>query len=592
MRRFKMCNVSQSFLVLSAAIACATWTNRADAASWSLTSVKDNTLYEYDPNDYDPNDSETWLHSNGSGNFFSAGRNRKRSEIRRGLLQFDLSAIPAGETVIEGSARLDMYVVDVPTNDPAARSVWLTRLVGLAQPWGEGASATTAGVSGAGSGAPAQANDATWFHASYDPNVHDQTTFTPGGAGFWTQQGALGNAPLDTWSSYGNPAATLESVTGPGFLSSASMESDINAWIQGNATNFGWTVLGDETVEGDKVSSNRGFATREHAFVDFRPTLTFETVSGPIAPMAWDGGDGNWSDNNWNGTNPPITNADVTIDATAADSFVEVTDGVAASPAIHLTVGETGSETLHSELVVRGGNTLEVIGTATADQYGTISVENGATLQTGSAVADSGGSLISGVQGADCGLLDVHSRLSLEGADSVHVDWIPGVGEPSKFGGTYTIARYANGILAGGGTLHDLDAADLKTSNSSGNIGVAYIADVRYAEPDWNGMYEIQVDLHPQKDGDLDLNGEVAFSDLSLLLDNWGIGNTWAEGDIDFTGGVEFSDLSLLLDNWGTELGTPSSSRTGVVPEPGALVMLMMAAAGMLIHRRRRARGA
>ncbi|MCA9311381.1 MAG: FG-GAP repeat protein, partial [Phycisphaerales bacterium] len=49
--------------------------------------------------------------------------------------------------------------------------------------------------------------------------------------------------------------------------------------------------------------------------------------------------------------------------------------------------------------------------------------------------------------------------------------------------------------------------------------------------------------------GDTDGDSDVDFSDLNILLDNWG--TTGPEGDVDGDGDVDFIDLDILLDNWG-----------------------------------------
>ena len=60
------------------------------------------------------------------------------------------------------------------------------------------------------------------------------------------------------------------------------MEADINTWLAG-APNFGWLVVGDETIESDALSSQRAFASREHANVAFRPELTFAYVTSDLS---------------------------------------------------------------------------------------------------------------------------------------------------------------------------------------------------------------------------------------------------------------------------------------------------------------------
>jgi hypothetical protein len=54
--------------------------------------------------------------------------------------------------------------------------------------------------------------------------------------------------------------------------------------------------------------------------------------------------------------------------------------------------------------------------------------------------------------------------------------------------------------------------------------------------------------------GDLDLDGVIGASDLSQLLDQWGVPDA-PLGDIDLDGAVGASDLSLLLARWGEEVG-------------------------------------
>lgn len=265
--------VARSSVVPVLSMLCVILVGRAPCAmaeTASLTAVQDNTLYQYDPSNPD-----SLFNSNGIGNFFSAGCTFSRSQIQRGLLRFDFSGLPAGATVVPGTVQLNLYVLDVPKKDTSPRPFWLVPLTGLGQPWGEGNSLANLG-SGAGSGAPAEPGDATWFHTQYNPPDHDQETFVPGGAGFWPQMGALGNDALDPWTLYGSPDGTAGGANGPLALSSGSMADAIQAWLQNPASNFGWIVLGDETVNSTSLSSKRGFATHEHTDPAYHPQLTFE----------------------------------------------------------------------------------------------------------------------------------------------------------------------------------------------------------------------------------------------------------------------------------------------------------------------------
>ncbi len=294
LRWFRLVRLKR-FLALSGAILvvgvlCQTEARRARAETMPLHPVKDNTLYTFIPGD-----ANNPLNSNGSGNFFAAGRTAKKNQIQRGLIQFDLSNVPTDQRVVPGTARLNLFVVDNPRRDLKSRPFWLVPLAGLDQPWGEAASAANiggGGGGGAGSGAAAEAGDATWYHTIYDPTIHDEPAGEPKpfpdepATGFWPQQGYLGDAPLDPQALYGDPDGWVESASGFWTsLTSSRMESAINDWLKDPASNFGWIVLGDETVEGADSSSKRGFASRENhdaaLGLDFRPALSFQYTSVP-----------------------------------------------------------------------------------------------------------------------------------------------------------------------------------------------------------------------------------------------------------------------------------------------------------------------
>jgi len=164
---------------------------------------------------HDPSDQNSTLNSNGAGNFFSAGRTRSRSQIQRGLVQFDFSSLPQGARIVPGTLELHLTVVDVPGRDTTPRPFWFVALSGLAQPWGEGTSFADINQGGSGSGALATDGDATWFHTALDSNIHDADTFAAGGTGYGSAQGALGGDGLDPAALFGSPAGIAGDSVGP-----------------------------------------------------------------------------------------------------------------------------------------------------------------------------------------------------------------------------------------------------------------------------------------------------------------------------------------------------------------------------------------
>jgi len=179
--------------------------------------------------------------------------------LRRGLTRFDVAAaIPAGSVV----ERVVLAMTEIQNNN-GDRTVSLH--LALAD-WGEGASSSQGG-----GGAAATAGDATWLHTAYDstfwasPGGDFQATAS--GSTLVTQDTSLpiGTARLFTWDS-----ATA---------GNAGLVSDVQAWLDGAAGNFGWLLRGDESVG----STAKRFGSRENAA--FAPTLTvtFRPVPEPAS---------------------------------------------------------------------------------------------------------------------------------------------------------------------------------------------------------------------------------------------------------------------------------------------------------------------
>lgn len=199
-----------------------------------FTPVRDTTIY-----------SDADL-ANGSGTGMFAGGNG-RGTLRRGLIAFDLSSIGPGFEVV--GAELQMTVLR-SANDET--TVSLHRVLAN---WGEGVS--DAGDPG-GAGTSAASGDATWnFRFFGTPSAWN----TPGGdfAGAASTSRTVQGEATYVWE--GQPA----------------MLEDIQNWIDAPETNFGWIVLGDESLR-----TARRFGTRE-ASAEFRPRLRIDVVPVPEA---------------------------------------------------------------------------------------------------------------------------------------------------------------------------------------------------------------------------------------------------------------------------------------------------------------------
>jgi hypothetical protein len=210
-----------------------------------LAPSKDNTLYE----------SLTGALSNGAGPYFFVGRTNQSGPvaIRRGLLAFDLSGVPAGSAVV--SATLELYCSMLPPGGPTpARLVRLHRVLAN---WGEGSS-NSAGAGGAG--ATAQPGDATWLDR-FNP---DSMWAVPGGDFL--------AAPSSTQS-----VGDIGSYGWTGLL----LVNDVQSWLDSPTTNFGWLVSSEEAVPG----TARRFDSRQNSVVARRPLLRV-IYDAPVAVRA------------------------------------------------------------------------------------------------------------------------------------------------------------------------------------------------------------------------------------------------------------------------------------------------------------------
>jgi uncharacterized repeat protein (TIGR01451 family) len=211
-------------------------------SSVTLTSVADNTLYQ------DP----TGHLSNGAGTEMYVGTTKQTSNtIRRAVLRFDLSSIPAGSTI--NSVTLTLH----ESKTAAGAGTQTISAHALTSSWGEGTSnAATGGTgSGQGDGIQATTNDATWLYTFYNTKQ-------------WTTAGG-------DFSSTVSSSTTVNGI-GSYSWSGTGMVSDVQGWLSSAATNFGWILIGGESVNG----TAKEFDTRENVAAN-RPTLVVQYTPPP-----------------------------------------------------------------------------------------------------------------------------------------------------------------------------------------------------------------------------------------------------------------------------------------------------------------------
>jgi hypothetical protein len=188
--------------------------------------------------------------ASGAGPSVFAGRTNAADDgVRRALLHFELADAlpPGGSQTIE---RVALVITNLTESNTAQREYRLHRVLA---DWGEGASS-----SAGGGGAPAEAGDATWLHT-----FHDQI--------FWLHNGGQFD---------GEPSARLV-IAGAGTyrFESPQLTRDVVLFATRPELNFGWILIGDETVR----QTVRAFGSRENPDPVARPVLeiTFRRPAGP-----------------------------------------------------------------------------------------------------------------------------------------------------------------------------------------------------------------------------------------------------------------------------------------------------------------------
>jgi hypothetical protein len=229
--------VTGSFFRKVLSVVCLFGVGTLQAAVVDLPPVMDATLFE----------DEQGRLANGAGQYLFIGltwdENGIENLLRRTVLKFDVSAIPAGSTINYASVSLTIDRVP-PEATPAT-----VNMHRLTQAWGEGAS-NAPGPEGRGT--LAQPGDATWLHTFYD-------------SGSWTAPGG----------DFAQPAVASKAISSSEqplvFESSPALVADVQSWLDTPSGNHGWILLGDEVFG----KNARRLLSRENSLPG-GPLLTIE----------------------------------------------------------------------------------------------------------------------------------------------------------------------------------------------------------------------------------------------------------------------------------------------------------------------------
>lgn len=237
------------FAAIAALIAC--HVGAAGAEVLSFTPLRDTTIFA---------DSDDTASSAGEAAF--AGMTAS-GLARRALFVFDLAAVPAGSRVVSAA-----FSISVDRAAGGEHSMTLHRLLA---DWGTGGS--NGGTNGGGT--QALAGDATWSHRFFGDDARqwrdDDGALVAGGwfAGTASATAVVVGAGRYTWTGGTGSVGT-------------TLAQDVQGWLDAPETNFGWILVGDESVS----RSAKRFASSEASLADLRPTLRLEITPVP-EPATW-----------------------------------------------------------------------------------------------------------------------------------------------------------------------------------------------------------------------------------------------------------------------------------------------------------------
>ena len=210
-------------------------TLQLDAATVSVSAIADTTIQQaYQNNNF------------GDGTTLTAG-DRRQGGATRALFRFDLSSIPAGSTI--NSASLSLNVVGVPAG--GANSVF--DIHRLTSSWGEGNGSDHGGS----------------FALTGDANWNSRQS----GVVAWTNPGGDFLAAVSA-------TRAITSFGSYTFASTATTVSDVQAWVNNPANNFGWILMSESE---STPTSIRRFGARTGSTP---PTLTVNYTPVP-EPSTW-----------------------------------------------------------------------------------------------------------------------------------------------------------------------------------------------------------------------------------------------------------------------------------------------------------------
>ncbi|MGN6370751.1 MAG: beta strand repeat-containing protein [Phycisphaerae bacterium] len=310
---------------------------------------------------------------------------------------------------------------------------------------------------------------------------------------------------------------------------------------------------------------------------------------------------------NLSGGTLDMTGHAIGIGGTAANGFRGNIDHVnmpGAGQTFRLMNLGTSSATAGAGSVADGINGAGV----TMDGGGTLILDGVNTYAAGTTVA-AGTVVAASAEALGSGPVKIHGggtlRLQAGLAVAVQVPLVSFDGGPGAWAGSLDLS--GDKLIVQDGVTHaaslgNLESAAHSVISSTGlpaAFGIAVLDNGVLHRSTFGGVgvNDDSILIGPELLGDVNADGVVDLTDLSTVLNNFGVNEArWTSGNFDGAATIDLTDLSCVLNNFGVRNagGTGGALVLGpgggeaASPEPGSLVIAVAGMAGLLGRRRRR----
>jgi hypothetical protein len=346
--------------------------------------------------------------------------------------------------------------------------------------------------------------------------------------------------------------------------------------LTGNNTFSGGTTLSGSGTLSVGADANLGDPTGAITFDGGTLQITGTTYNSTTRPLYWDsnGGGFNVSDpGNTFTVNSTLSGGGLT--KSGAGTLVLTQGYYTASP----TVISAGT----LQLTTTASNTAGISGA------GNLTVASGASLVSDGITAAGltvAGSVQIRTNGTATGTSKV-SALTLTGSLDLTNNAL--IFEATPATKATALSTLQSEVVAGAGQLTGIFSSTLPA-----NEAIAIVDNSLLTTPKttFNGQSvdSSSIIVTPALIGDSNIDGKVDLSDLNVVLNNLGsITSAWAKGNFDHAATIDLTDLNDVLNHLGTSLPAGVvGGAVSAVPEPASLSILVSAAAGLMLARKKR----